>query len=50
MENRKESSVERRRRKINSRPVLVRSEKPGQVAASANYSDRRHAHSIWKEA
>ncbi|WP_162944597.1 hypothetical protein [Flavisolibacter nicotianae] len=50
MENRKENSAERRRRKIMSRPVLVRSEKPGQVAASANYDSRRHAASIWKEA
>lgn len=50
MENRKESSAERRRRKVMSRPVLVRSEKPGQVAASANYSDRRQGNSIWREA
>lgn len=49
MENRKEQSAERRRRKVMSRPVLVRSERPGQVA-SANYSIRRHSTSIWKEA
>lgn len=49
MENRKESSVERRRRKVMSRPVLVRSERPGQVA-SASYSVRNQAASIWKEA
>ncbi|MBB1284811.1 hypothetical protein HRH25_10555 [Flavisolibacter sp. BT320] len=50
MENRKENGAERRRRKVMSRPVLVRSERPGQVAASANYSIRRHSTSIWKEA
>jgi hypothetical protein len=50
MENRKENSAERRRRKVMTRPVLVRSERPGQVAASANYSNRRDAGSIWKEA
>ena len=50
MENRKEQGAERRRRKVMSRPVLVRSERPGQVSASANYSIRRHAASIWKEA
>ncbi|HET7896434.1 MAG TPA: hypothetical protein VFL47_02155 [Flavisolibacter sp.] len=50
MENRKENGTERRRRKVMSRPVLVRSERPGQVAVSASYSIRRHATSIWKEA
>lgn len=50
MENRKEQGAERRRRKVMSRPVLVRSEKPGQVTASANYSGRRSFSSIWKEA
>jgi len=50
MENRKENGSEKRRRKVMSRPVLVRSERPGQVTASANYSDRRNATSIWKEA
>ena len=50
MENRKENGAERRRRKVMSRPVLVRSERPGQVAASANYSMRPHTSSIWKEA
>lgn len=50
MENRKENGAERRRRKVTSRPVLVRSERPGQVTASANYTIRRHATSIWKEA
>ena len=49
MENRKENSVEKRRRKLMSRPVLVRSERPGQVA-SANYSVRNQTSSIWKEA
>jgi hypothetical protein len=50
MENRKESGAERRRRKVMSRPVLVRSERPGQVAASADYVNRRHAASLFKEA
>ena len=50
MENRKEHGAERRRRKVMSRPVLVRSERPGQVAAVANYSIRGHSPSIWKEA
>lgn len=50
MENRKEQGAERRKRKVMSRPVLVRSERPGQVAAVANYSIRRHSTSIWKEA
>ena len=49
MENRKDNGAEKRRRKAMSRPVLVRSERPGQVA-SANYDVRRHANSIWKEA
>lgn len=49
MENRKEAGVERRKRKPASRPILVRSERPGQVA-SANYTARPHAASIWKEA
>jgi hypothetical protein len=50
MENRKEQSADRRKKKVMSRPVLVRSERPGQVAASANYSDRRQSNSIWREA
>jgi hypothetical protein len=50
MENRKENGAERRRRKVSSRPVLVRSERPGQVAASASYADRRNSLSLWKEA
>lgn len=50
MENRKDAGAERRKRKPMSRPVLVRSERPGQVAASANYTARPHASSIWKEA
>ena len=49
MENRKDQGAERRRRKVMTRPVLVRSERPGQVA-SASYSVRRHSTSIWKEA
>lgn len=48
MENRKENSIERRKRKVANRPVLVRSERPGQVV-SANYTVRPHAISIWKE-
>ena len=39
MESRKENA-ERRRRKMIARPVLVRSEKPGQVA-SASYMRQR---------
>ena len=50
MENRKESSAERRKRKVMSRPVLVRSERPGQVAVSANYMSRSNTPPIWKEA
>lgn len=50
MENRKEQGSDKRRRKVMSRPVLVRSERPGQVAAVANYSVRRDGGSIWKEA
>jgi hypothetical protein len=50
MENRKDQGAERRRRKVMSRPVLVRSERPGQVVAVANYSVRRDGGSIWKEA
>ncbi len=50
MENRKDQGTERRRRKVLSRPVLVRSERPGQVAAVANYSVRRDGGSVWKEA
>jgi hypothetical protein len=50
MENRKENGAERRRRKVTNRPVLVRSERPGQVAASANYTIRRDSTTIWKEA
>jgi hypothetical protein len=50
MENRKEQGAERRKRKVMSRPVLVRSERPGQVSASANYDSRRHSSSIWKAA
>lgn len=50
MENRKENNAERRKRKAMSRPVLVRSERPGQVAATANYAVRRQAASIWKDA
>lgn len=49
MENRKETSVERRKRKPMTRPVLVRSERPGQVA-SVSYAARPHTASIWKEA
>jgi hypothetical protein len=50
MENRKEQGSDKRRRKVMSRPVLVRSERPGQVAAVANYSVRRDGGSIWKDA
>lgn len=50
MENRKDNGAERRKRKPASRPVLVRSERPGQVTASANYTARPNGASIWKEA
>jgi hypothetical protein len=50
MENRKDQGAERRRRKVVSRPVLVRSERPGQVTTSASYDARRHSNPIWKEA
>ena len=50
MENRKEQSAERRRRKVMSRPVLVRSERQGQVTAVANYANRQQSATIWKEA
>ncbi len=49
MENRKETMTERRRRKVVSRPVLVRSEKAGQVM-SASFDSRRNTYSIWKGA
>lgn len=49
MENRKENSSERRRRKVANRPVLVRSERPGQVAYVYS-NDRRNTTSIWKDA
>ncbi|WP_172623206.1 hypothetical protein [Flavisolibacter ginsenosidimutans] len=49
MENRKETGAEKRRRKIVARPVLVRSEKPGQVA-SASYSRERSASPFWRAA
>lgn len=49
MESRRENNGEKRRRKIISRPVLVRSEKPGQVM-SANYVRQRNEPSLWKAA
>jgi predicted metalloprotease len=49
MENRKENCGEKRRRKMIARPVLVRSEKPGQVA-SASYIRQRNSPSLWKAA
>jgi hypothetical protein len=48
MENRRENQTEKRRRKMVSRPVLVRSEKPGQVV-SASY-ERRNAITLWRAA
>ncbi|HYD22695.1 MAG TPA: hypothetical protein VEB40_14535 [Flavipsychrobacter sp.] len=47
MKRQKENS-ERRKKRMVSRPVLVRSEKPGQVM-SASYG-RQQTHSIWKAA
>jgi hypothetical protein len=49
MESRRENMGERRRRKIVSRPVLVRSVKPGQVM-SASYERQRTSPSLWKAA
>ena len=49
MENRKEQGSDRRKRKVITRPVLVRSARPGQVAASADYAYRNQSTSIWKE-
>ena len=49
MENRKDLNGERRRKKIMNRPVLIRSEKPGQVA-SASYTRERSSTSFWKAA
>jgi len=51
MENRKENGGEKRRRKMITRPVLVRSEKPGQVA-SASYMPQRSSDrpALWKAA
>ena len=49
MESRRENNGEKRRRKIISRPVLVRSAKPGQVM-SASYERQRNFSPLWKEA
>ena len=51
MENRKENGSDKRRRKMIARPVLVRSEKPGQVM-SASYMPQRSSDrpSLWKAA
>lgn len=48
MDNRKETN-ERRKRRTVSRPVLVRSERPGQVM-SANYVRQRTELPFWKAA
>ena len=48
MENRRDNN-EKRRRKIIARPVLVRSEKPGQVM-SASYIRQRTTPSLWRAA
>jgi hypothetical protein len=45
----RQNNTEKRRRKINSAPVLVRSVKPGQ-AISAEYTKATHSTSIWKAA
>lgn len=49
MEHRNENREERRRRKVVSRPVLVRSGKPGQVM-SASYGRDRQTDPLWKAA
>lgn len=49
MDSKRENSVEKRRRKIISRPVLVRSAKPGQVM-SASYDRQRTFPTLWKAA
>lgn len=49
MENRNEMAGEKRKRKITSRPVLVRSEKPGRVA-SASYGRQHTPLPFWKAA
>jgi predicted metalloprotease len=49
MESRKENCGEKRRRKVVSRPVLVRSEKPGQVM-SASYGRQGAMPSLWRAA
>jgi hypothetical protein len=49
MESRKENYGEKRRRKIVARPVLVRSEKPGQVM-SASYMRQRNNPTLWRTA
>lgn len=51
MESRKENGGDKRRRKMITRPVLVRSEKPGQVA-SASYMPQRSSDkpALWKAA
>ena len=46
METRREG--EKRRRKMISRPVLVRSVKPGQALSASYEKDREVAASIWK--
>lgn len=50
MEIQKENTVEKRRRKVMTRPVLVRSEKPGQVP-SVSYSKETTSSfaAIWKQ-
>lgn len=49
MEMQRGNSGERRRRKIITRPVLVRSVKPG-GAAGADYSKAAHDTPFWKAA
>ena len=49
MEKHIENGGEKRRRKIISRPVLVRSVKPGQ-AISADYTKATNSTSLWKAA
>jgi predicted metalloprotease len=51
MESRKENCGEKRRRKMISRPVLVRSEKPGQVMSASYMRQRPDSMApLWKAA
>ena len=47
MDSKRDNHSEKRKRKTIERPVLVRSEKPGQVA-SASYAREHHTSPFWK--